>query len=190
MSKKNNSDREIEVRFLEVDVENLKTKLLNLGAKDLGLDHLDETIFYGLDFPTANAGKFVRLRKYKDRTELTFKHRTEVSATGTIEHEFEVSDAQAAQQFLEALGLSVCRRVEKKRHTFKLGDAKIDIDFWPKIPPYVEIEGTSEEHLKEIAQKLDLNWSNAVFLDAMNLVEKYYQIPFSKLKYFTFDRIE
>lgn len=186
----NMSNREIEVRFLEVDVENLKLKLLKLGAQDCGLDHLNETIFYGLDFPTPAAGKFVRLREYKDRTVLTFKHRVEISATGTIEYEFNVSDAQEAKKFLEALGLFVCRFVEKKRHTFELGNIKVDIDFWPQIPPYVEIEGPSEKDLKEISRKLDLDWSKVVFLDAMHLIEKYCHIPFSKLKYFTFDRIE
>ena len=66
----------------------------------------------------------------------------------------------------------------------------IDIDTWPKIPPYVELEGESEVALKHVAQDLGLDWKNAVFENARVVIETRYNIPLSTLRWFTFDRME
>jgi len=44
--------------------------------------------------------------------------------------------------------------VEKKRTSYLLNDTKIEIDEWPLIPPYIEIEGQDEKIIYEIAEKL------------------------------------
>jgi len=44
-----NTNREIEVRFLEIDYPSLVEKLNGLGAEDFGEDFLREIIFYDKD---------------------------------------------------------------------------------------------------------------------------------------------
>jgi len=87
------------------------------------------------------------------------------------------------------LGLICYRQQEKKRHKFILGMVTIDIDTWPNIPTYLEIEGKTEKDIKKAAQKLDLDYSEALFIDARQIIEKKYGIPVSTYKYFTFDKI-
>lgn len=182
--------KEIEVRFLEIDKESLVKKLLELGAKDLGDNMLEEIIFYDPEGKWKDEEKRVRLRKSGDKIKLAYKETKEQTIDGTIEIEFEVSDIQKATQFLEKVGLSAFRHQQKKRHTFELDNVVIDIDTWPKIPTYVELEGPSESSIKEVAKKLGLDWALVSFELPSHIIEKKYGIPVRSMKWFTFDRFE
>lgn len=185
------ADREIEVRFLDIDAATLLEKLAGLRAEDRGEDFLDEIIFYDRELKWQYAEKkFVRLRKTKNGVRLTFKHNQAETAEGTQEIEVSVGDLETTQRLLEAIGLIAFRHQQKKRRTFTLDGVIIDIDTWPKIPTYVEFEGPSEAALKKLAAKLGFDWGNAVFESARFIIEKRYGIPVSKLRYFTFDRVE
>lgn len=180
-------EREIEVRFLEVEVAKLKMRLYSLGAQDLGEELVRETIFYGNGLTVENR-KFVRLRQETRGVYLTYKHHQELSAAGTHEIEVLVSDYAKARQLLEAIGLTAYREQAKRRHSFRLAEACVDIVWWPKLPPLVEIEGPSEEALKEAAGKLGFDWSQAVFKDNRAVIEEQYGIPVSRFKFYTFDK--
>lgn len=184
-----NKNREIEVRFLNINSQSIIKKLQKLNAKDDGEYLIQETIFYDKQKTWLEKGKFVRIRKAKNKIFVSYKHHQKHTATGTYEIEFEVNDFNKAKDFIENLGLIAFRIQEKKRHTFKLENVILDIDTWPTIPTYLEIEGESEEDLKDIAQKLDLDWKKAVFENAKIVIEKYYKVPVSTYKYFTFKKI-
>jgi adenylate cyclase class 2 len=176
---------------LEIDKDALIQKLKELGAEDLGEDLLSETIFYDKDGQwLKDKKKFIRVRSNKSGNLLTYKHHFEYSATGTTEIELTISDTQKITDLLTELGYPPFRKQEKKRHTFKLKGAQVEIDTWPKIPTYVEIEGSSEDELKQTASLMGLNWQDAVFKDAGSVIAEIYNIPVHTLKYFTFDKIE
>jgi adenylate cyclase class 2 len=93
-------------------------------------------------------------------------------------------------EFLSKLGLVPMRQLEKYRHTFVLGDVTFDIDSWPKIPAYVEIEGPSVEALKAVCERLHMDWEKRFDGDAREVFRKYgYEldnivvITFDELKY-------
>jgi len=187
----NNQNREIEVRFLEIDYPALVAKLQALRAQDHGEDFLKEIIFYDKELTWMyQVKKFVRLRKTNKSTFLTFKHHEVDSAIGTKEIELKVSDVEKAKELLIEIGLIPFREQEKKRHTFTLGEVIVDIDTWPSVPTYVELEGPDEESLKDAAKKLQLDWKDVVFKSARFIIEERYGIPVSKLHFFTFNRIE
>lgn len=183
-------NKEIEVRFLEINKEKLVKKLHEIGAVDKGEKMLEEIIIYDskLEFP--EKGHFVRLRKIGDKTKLTYKENRKQTINSAIEIELEVEDMEKAALIFEKVGLILFRRQQKKRHTFLIKDVVIDIDTWPRIPSYVELEGPSEDKLKEAAKLLGFDWNNAVFYDAKSIIEKNYNIPVGKMRWFTFDRFE
>ena len=184
-------NREIEVRFLEIDKKGLVKKLNLLGAKDLGEDLLEEIIFYDPAFKWRDTeGKMVRLRKTKTDIFLSYKHHSAATLHGTEEIEFKISDLTKGQEFLERLGLVSFRHQEKLRHTFKLKEVTLDIDTWPKVPTYVELEGLSEQAIKEAANLLGLKWESAVYESAKIVIEKHYNIPVGQMRWFTFKRFE
>lgn len=186
----NNTNKEIEVRFLDIDKTALQQRLVEAGAADLGEETTQELIFYDPELKWMKDDlKLVRLRRSRKKNYLTYKHHAAMTATGVIEIEIEVSDFIKAKQILEAIGLYAYREVEKKRHTFKLGEVIIDIDIWPTVPPLVEFEGPSEESLKEVSAKFGFDWSKAVFEPSIIYLEKYYNIPVEKVRIFTFNKI-
>ncbi|MCL5436046.1 MAG: class IV adenylate cyclase [Patescibacteria group bacterium] len=184
------NNQEIEVRFLEIDALKLKQRLLELGAEDLGEDIFSEMIFYhdqpGWDYYHRGV---LKIRKTKDHTEFTYKRHHSESVDGTFEATTQVSDSEKTRELVEALGFPLFREQEKRRHTFKLGQVSVDIDTWPKVPTYVELEGPDETSLKQTAAVLGLDWAKAIFENPLMVIEKYYHIPVGGYRYFTFERM-
>lgn len=184
-------NREIEAKFLEIDKEALVAKLKSLGAEDQGEEILREIIFYDKDFNwQKNKDKIVRIRQTGKGIFLTYKDTQEKSLSGMEEIEFKIDSLDKAKDFLEALGLVAYRHQEKKRHKFILKDTIVDIDTFPKVPVYVELEGKTEDDVRETAKLLGFAWKNAVFGNSGVMIEDYYKIPVRHLRYFTFERIE
>ncbi len=165
--------KEIETRFLDVDKDQLVQKLASLGAVDKGEEKLEEIIFHATDLSWVGKRKFVRLRKTKGKIVLTYKENAGQTVDSAQEIELEVSDLETCSEFLSKLGLSPMRRLEKYRHTFELDGVTIDIDSWPQIPPYVEIEGPSVESLKHVCGTLDMDWEKRFDGDAREVFRKY-----------------
>jgi adenylate cyclase class 2 len=182
--------QEIEVRFLEIDKEALIKKLISLGAKDLGEIMLDETIIYDEELKWLDERKFIRLRKFGEKIKLAYKHHTTQTVGGAIEIEFGIDDMKKAEALFEKIGFLPYRHQQKKRHTFQLGEVTFDIDTWPRVPTYVELEGPSEHALHDAADAVGLDWKSVVTQDARAVIENIYKIPVGKMCWFTFDRFE
>jgi adenylate cyclase class 2 len=185
--------KETEVRFLEVDKEALIEKLRRHGAIDHGEQLLDEIILYdmALTWRDDHVNKrLLRLRTQDGKTKLTFKHAKSLTLGDNEEIEFEVSDGKAAEVLLERLGYPAYRHQQKYRHTFTLDGVTIDIDTWPKVPTYVELEGKDETSLKEMAEKLGLDWGKVELRLPRMIIEETYGIPMGNMRWFTFERFE
>jgi adenylate cyclase class 2 len=180
---------EIETRFLDINKDELIQKLKSLNAKDLGEKKLDEIIFYDDKEKCLREKYFVRLRKKGDKTFMTYKSNAKQEVDSAKEIEFEVSSFENAKLFLETIGWPAYRIVEKYRHTFELDDVTLDIDTWPQIPPYVEVEGSSVDALKAVASKIGLDWEKRFDQDA-RFVFKHYGHDFDNIKTVTFDKFE
>ncbi len=191
----NNQNKEIEIRFKEINVDEIKTRLLKNGFEDLSEDFFTEIVFYDKALEWVKNRKiqttYVRLRKTKAGILLTYKnHRQDVKTVEAAEIEFYVSSLEAARDFLKAINLTDFRTQEKKRHSFKKDNVIVDIDTWPQVPTYLEIEGPSEHALKNTAELLGLNWADAIYENAGNLIEKYYGLKVSTMSKYTFDEIK
>lgn len=180
---------EFETRFLDINKEEIISKLKNLGATDKGETKLEEVIFYDKELKWLNENKFVRIRNKNGVVKLTLKQNKEQTADSAKEIEFEVSNWSEAKEFLKAIGLVAYRIVEKYRHTFELNNITLDIDTWPKIPVYIEIEGGSVKDLEDTAKKLDLDWNRRFDKDA-RYVFKEYGYDFDNIKIVTFDEFK
>lgn len=148
---------EIEVRLLDIDKEDLISKLKKNNAKFIG-DWLQ--IRYVYDFNPVQSNKWIRLRTNGITTTLTIKQVKDKSVEGTKELEIEVSSIEDTDKILEELGYKKRSIQENKRIRYILNDVEIDIDTWPHLNPYVEFEGTSEEQIKKILEILELDYDN------------------------------
>ena len=97
-----------------------------------------------------------------------------------LETEIEVPSIKEANNLLEALGYAYKSYQEKERITYILDGYELDIDTWPGIPTYVEIEGSSEEDLEIILNKLGYSMKDTVSCTADQIYEKYGLSMFDK----------
>jgi adenylate cyclase class 2 len=182
---------EIEARFLDIDVPAIVNRLCELGAEDRGEALLRETIYYDQALEWQRSGRtLVRVRESFGGIVVSYKNTTSDTIAGTQEIEFAADDPQAVEAFLTSIGLVAFRRQEKRRHTFVLNWVHVDLDTWPGVPTYLEIEASTEAAVRETAAALGLDWTKAVFGNAGMTIEQYYHLPARRLRWFTFDRVE
>ncbi len=62
---------------------------------------------------------------------------------------------------------------EKKRRHWEINNCDVDIDNYPVIKPYMEIEGKDWEAVKKTANILGLNWNSRKQYSASQVFEGY-----------------
>lgn len=154
---------EIEAKWLNIDKDEIRKKLKSLGAKLESPERLMTRRTF--DFPGMTLekhGGWVRVRNEGDKVTLSYKQLQDRTLHGTKEVTVVVNDFDSTCNFLMAIGMNPHAFQETKRESWKIGHVEIEIDTWPWIPSFVEIEAPSEEKLKEVAKKLNLDFSNAL----------------------------
>ena len=151
------------------------------------------------------SGRTLRLRK-DTAARLTYKDngQTIKGAISRREIEFVVSDFEAAEQFIEALGYETVFIYEKYRTTYETSPkglksikglkglkspmAKIMVDELP-YGNFVEIEGDLEM-LRPIAEELGLDWSKAIPAGYFMLFERLRKTRRLKFRDLTFENFK
>jgi adenylate cyclase class 2 len=153
---------EIEVKFPNVDFATLRRQLDALGATcEQPMRHMRRAI---IETPSMREKhSFVRVRDEGNKVTLTYKQVDENSLTGAKEIEVTVSDFEGTVALLEQSGLPYKSFQESRRETWRLDDVEVVLDEWPHLDPYTEIEGPTEEAVKEVAKKLGFDWKDAIF---------------------------
>ena len=157
---------EIEVRVLNIDKEDLISKLEKNNAMFIGDWH---QVRYVYDFKPIDPNRWIRLRTNGVDTTLTIKEVENKSIEGTKELEIVVSSLETTHQILEKLGYKRRSIQENKRIRYILNAVEIDIDTWPGLNTYVEFEGESEEQIKEVFKLLNLDYKDAITDNAQDI---------------------
>lgn len=164
---------EIEAKFLNVDFDEIRAKLTELGATlEQPMRLMRRVIIETPELEAKNA--FLRVRDEGDKVTLTYKQFDEVSLTGAKEIEITVNDYEATIGILEQVGLVHRSFQESRRETWRLGNVEIVLDEWPWLDPYIEVEGTNEREVKETAARLGFDWADAVFGSATSAYQMQY----------------
>ena len=164
---------EIEAKFVNINRDQIRILLKELGATLEQPERLMRRVVIHTPEMTAK-NAFLRVRDEGYRTTITYKQFDANTVDGTKELEVETSSFNTTNDLLAAVGLVYDTYQETKRENWRLGDVEIMIDEWPWIPPFLEIEGESEEALKDTAKKLGFDWSEALFGGVANVYQKHY----------------
>ncbi len=162
---------EYEVKILEIDVEKIIKKLNYLNAEYIW-EFLQKRLVY--DFSPIDENKWIRLRQNWEKAYLTIKEITNDSISWTKELETEVSDFETTDKILNKLWYTHKAFQENKRISYILDWANIELDFWPLIPPYLEIEGKNEEHVISVLSKLGFDISDTTSINTKKVYSKYW----------------
>lgn len=165
---------EFEVKFINFNVDELKKKLSDVGAEFIGSFDYKRKNYDFPDYRLAKENAWVRVRDEGERVVMTYKQRQNVSENSTQdggmkEIEIEVSDFHVADELLKSIGMIEKFYEENKRERYVLHGVEIDIDYWPLIPPYVEIEGSNWESVEKVSSILGFDWSSHLKCSAMQI---------------------
>lgn len=178
---------EYEVRKLEISFEELISKLDMLGATKIGVFHQKRYVY---DFIPAQKGRWVRLRTNGKETTLTIKEIQSLRIDGTKELEITVSDFDKTNEVLNKLGYKPRTFQENFRVEYSLNGVSIDLDKWPMIPAYMEIEGASENDVYMIMETLGIEKEEITSKDVDSIYKDNYGIILDDIETLQFDKDE
>ena len=157
---------EIEVKFLDINFDTLRERLVALGGMCEQPMRLMRRAIIQNEVTGRNS--YIRVRDEGDKVTLTYKAFESLSLHGASEIETTVGDFDDTVAILAAGGLEAKSYQESRRETWRVGDVEVMLDEWPWLKPYIEIEGPSEAAVRDVAAKLGFDWGGqAVFGDVM-----------------------
>jgi adenylate cyclase class 2 len=129
-------------------------RLAEVGASLQGEEFEENTIYNGELLKSGTC--VLRIRRVGRNATLTYKKRIPSASTIKQQREEEtgIADPEAMEAILEALGFTPSLVYEKRRQTWRLGNAEIVIDVLP-FGLFMEIEGRVNE-IKAVERKLGL----------------------------------
>lgn len=178
--------QEIETKILEVDVEDVKSKLEKLGAEKIQETRLSVDWFKDKEHGEGNYPWFLRIRTDSNgKAEVTWKGKREHLGVSSTKKEInlQISDPQACAELFTEVGLELYGHQEKDRISWKYKNWRFDLDQYPGMPAYLEIEGESEESIKEAIVLLGLEDKTATPLGERDVIQKNYKLDWFNMRF-------
>lgn len=164
---------EIEVKFLDLDHDMIRGRLIALGAKlEQPMRLMKRVVVHTPGMTDKNA--FLRIRDEGYRATVTYKQFDDDSIDGAKEYEVVISDFESAVSIFTESGLAYDTYQESRRENWLIDGVEVMLDEWPWLRPYIEIEGKSETAVRQVAQILGLDWSDAMFGGVANIYKHQY----------------
>ncbi len=133
-----------------------------------------------------NAGsrlkKWIRLRQTGEETTIAikkiFNDSAEYNLDDVKEVELKIPNIEVGKELLENLGYCPTNHQRKMRIAYDYKNTEIVIDKWPKIPPYIEVEGKNSEQIYQVVKELgfkkeDIKVMNTETVYALNGINLY-----------------
>lgn len=173
---------EFEATFLNVQKDAVRAKLKSVGAKLVRPEYKQRRVNFDLQSFGRDFWEWARVRDEGDKITMAYKNiPPDSSIDQQKEIEFDISDMDAGIEFLKTLGARMTNYSETLRERWELDGVEVDIDTWPHLEPYIEIESDSEEKVRAVAKTLGYEWSDAKFCGAGKIYEMVYGIHPDKL---------
>ncbi|MEV7656397.1 adenylate cyclase [Streptomyces anulatus] len=144
---------EYEVKYLDVDRVAMASRIASAGGEHKGGRMMRRYVY---DTVPPAAGRWVRLREDGSLTTLCVKEITSDAIDGTSETETVVGDFETTHALLGRMGVPHRSYQENHRDSWVLDGVRLEIDSWPLIPPYLEIEGDCVEDVHGVAARLSI----------------------------------
>jgi adenylate cyclase, class 2 len=143
---------EHEAKVLDIDPEAIAALILSKGGQQAGEPKLMRRYVY--DITPGDLSKWIRLRDTGSEATLCVKEITSDAIDGTHEVETVVGDFATTNELLALMGFTPKSYQENRRTSFTLDGARLEIDEWPQIPLYLEIEADSRDNVVRVAELL------------------------------------
>ena len=166
--------KEIEVKILDINEEEIKEKLSSLGAKKYFDGEVNAVHFDSPHRELRKTGECLRVRTVGDEVEFCYKGKDESKVFKSKEEiEVKTNNFENTIKILENLGFERFHEAKKHRQSFKLGNVKFELDKYSEIPVFLEIEAPSEEEVVEYVKKLGFTMEQTTNLGAREIIKQY-----------------
>ncbi len=177
---------EIETKVLDIDQESLERTFRSLGAKPTQQTRLSVDWYRVKGTKEGEDEWFLRIRSNSEGIhEVTWKAKSDVLGV-TRKHKeinFKIDEPEKLADLFEELGLEKYAHQEKDRSSYVLQGWTFDVDSYPGMPPYLEIEGESEAHVKEAIQLLRLKDNPTWAEGERKLIQEVYKLDWYTMKF-------
>ena len=156
--------QELETRIVDIDVDDIRSKLINLKAEKVKMENQINNIFDFPDKRLLNDKGYARIRVVEDLLNnttvyymTTKKLLSQEKYKIMDENEVAISCGEEGKNIFTSLGLELVYSSKKYRESYKYKNTLVEIDINDKsfCPfPYIEIETADEEELKEVVHLL------------------------------------
>jgi adenylate cyclase class 2 len=167
---------EYEATFIDIKKDQVRQKLKELGATLKRAEFMQKRATFNLPRGHEINGGWLRVRDEGNKITLTLK----VVDGNKIENQKEillnVDSFEQAVSLLSTIGCSKKSFQESKRELWILDGTEITIDEWPFLEPYVEVEGKTEQAVKDASKKMGFDYSKALFCTVDTIYEMKYGV--------------
>ena len=154
---------EYEATFLNVNKDKIRKRLKKAGAKLIRPEFLQKRVPFHLPKDKRSKDAWLRVRDEGDKITLSLKVVDGKKIENQKEICLEVNDFNKAVKLLELIGCKKKSYQETKRELWELDNVEITIDEWPFLEPFVEVEGTSEEAVRDVSERIGFDYDKALF---------------------------
>ena len=167
---------EYEATYINVNKDEVRKKLKDSGASLIKPEFIQKRIPFELPLEKRSKGKWLRVRDEGDKITLSLKEVNGDKIEDQKEICLKIDNFDEAVELLKLIGCEPKSYQENRRELWKLDNVEITIDEWPFLEPHVEVEGSSEEEVKKVSEKINFDYSQALFCSITTLYKLKYNI--------------
>lgn len=174
---------EIEVKILDINLDNLKNNLKALNAKKIKNELQNNYIYDFTNKSLINSGGYARIRVVKNlednksKVYMTVKKLVSKEIYKKMnEYESLIESREVGENIFKALGLVIQDTITKTRESYKVKNSLVEIDINEKefIPfPYIEIESPTEKELEEVVKLLGFTMEDTTTKSIYEIKKEY-----------------
>ncbi|MFA6314831.1 MAG: CYTH domain-containing protein [Candidatus Paceibacterota bacterium] len=177
---------EIETKVLDIDKDQVIRLLISLKAKKIQETTLTVDWYRPIGTKEGEDLWFLRIRSNSEgRHEVTWKAKSKIRS-GVRKHKeinFNIDSPEQLSDLFQEIGLEKYAHQEKIRISFLLNDWRFDIDQYPGMPAFVEIEGPSEPSIKKAMKLLKMENNKTWAKGERILIQDIYNLDWYDMKF-------
>ncbi len=177
---------EIETKVLDINALDIQKKLVELGGEMIQKTRLIVDWYREKGVQEGQDPWYLRIRSYSDgKNEVTWKAKSDILGVARKHKEinFMIEEPEKLSDLFEELGLEKYAHQEKDRISFTYKEWQFDIDQYPGMPAFLEIEGTSEDHVKEAMKLLGIENNKTWAEGERTLIQDIYLLDWYDMKF-------
>ncbi len=183
---------EYEATFLNIDKDNIRKRLIEIGAKCKKQEFLQKRYIFNLPHDDS-VGQWIRVRDESDKITMSWKQIVGKGMESQKEIELEIDSFENGVEFVKKIGCNLVSYQETKREIWSIDEVEIMIDTWPWLNTFIEIEASTEACVVEVAKMLDFDYEEAIFDSVDYIYSKEYGISREQIcnhtPFITFDTV-